>query len=86
MIIPVAVLDKIFGFTRFFDFIDRFHSLSSLHAPPAAVASLPALDDWTAKQFCVKCGTNKFCVFLRFLYVFFKKKVYCYTFQSQCVS
>ena len=38
---PVAVPDKIFGLTLFLDFIDRCHSLSSLHPPPAALASLP---------------------------------------------
>ena len=42
---PVAVPDKIFGLTLFLDFIDRCHSLSSLTPPPAAVASLPVLDD-----------------------------------------
>jgi hypothetical protein len=42
---PVAVPDKIFGLTLILDFIDRCHSLSSLHPPPAAVASLPVLDD-----------------------------------------
>ena len=40
---PVAVPDKIFGLTLILDFIDRCHSLSSLHPPPAAVASLPVL-------------------------------------------
>ncbi len=38
---PVAVPDKIFGLTLFLDFIDRGHSLHSLHPPPAAVVSLP---------------------------------------------
>ena len=38
---PVAVPDKIFGLTLFLDFTDRYHSLSSLHPPPAALASLP---------------------------------------------
>ena len=51
---PVAVPDKIFGLTLFLDFIDRCHSLSSLHPPPAAVASLPVLDNRTAGRFCVK--------------------------------
>ena len=40
---PVTVPDKIFGLTLILDFIDRCHSLSSLHPPPAAVASLPVL-------------------------------------------
>ena len=38
---PVAVPDKIFGLTLILDFIDRCHALSSLHPPPAALASLP---------------------------------------------
>ena len=38
---PVAVPDKIFGLTLSLDFIDRCHSLHSLHPPPAAVVSLP---------------------------------------------
>jgi len=51
---PVAVPDKIFGLALFLDFIDRCHSLSSLHPPPAAVASLPVLDNGRAGHFCVK--------------------------------
>ena len=38
---PVAVPDKIFGLTLFLDFIDRCHSLPSLHLPQAALGSLP---------------------------------------------
>ena len=38
---PVAVPDKILGLTLFLDFIDRGHSLPSLHLPPAALGSLP---------------------------------------------
>ena len=38
---PVAVPDKIFGQTHFLDFIDRCHSLQSLHLPQAALLSLP---------------------------------------------
>ena len=41
MVIPVAEPDKIFGLTLFLDFIDRCHSLRSLHPPPAALPSLP---------------------------------------------
>ena len=33
--------DKIFGLTRFLDFIDRCHSLRSLSLPLAALPSLP---------------------------------------------
>ena len=33
---PVAVPDKIFGLTLFLDFIDRCHSLGSLHLPQVA--------------------------------------------------
>ena len=51
---PVAVSDKIFGLTLILDFIDRCHSLSSLHPPPAAVASLPVLDDRAATHADVK--------------------------------
>ena len=39
--VPVAVPEKIFGLTLSLDFFDRCHSLSSLHLPPAALASLP---------------------------------------------
>jgi len=45
MSFPVAVPDKIFGLTLILDFIDRCHSLSSLRPPPAAVASLPVLNN-----------------------------------------
>ena len=38
---PVAVPDKIFGLSLFLDFINRCHSLRSLHPPPAALLSLP---------------------------------------------
>ena len=41
---PVAVPDKIFGLTRFLDFIDRGHSLRSLNPPQAALPSLPRED------------------------------------------
>ena len=41
---PVAVPDKIFGLTLILDFVDRGHSLGSLHLPPAALPSLPRLD------------------------------------------
>ena len=51
---PVAVPDKIFGLTLILDFIDRCHLLSSLHPPPAAVASLPILDDERAGHADVK--------------------------------
>ena len=71
---PVAVPDKIFGLTLILDFIDRCHSLSSLHPPPAAVASLPVLDDGAAAHFCVKYGTKEFCVFLQILCVFAGKR------------
>jgi len=54
MSFPVAVPDKIFGLTLILDFIDRCHSLSSLHPPPAAVASLPVLDDGAAGHADVK--------------------------------
>ena len=37
----VAVPDKIFGLTLILDFIDRGHSLRSLHPPQAALPSLP---------------------------------------------
>ena len=40
---PVAVPDKIFGLMLFLDFIDRGHSLRSLHPPPAALPSLPII-------------------------------------------
>ena len=40
---PVAVPDKIFGLTLFLNFIDRCHSLGSLHLPPAVLPSLPGL-------------------------------------------
>ena len=36
--------DKIFGLTLFLDFIDRCHSLGSLHLPLAALPSLPRLE------------------------------------------
>jgi hypothetical protein len=35
------VPDKIFGLALILDFIDRGHSLRSLHPPPAALPSLP---------------------------------------------
>ena len=41
MSLPVAVPDKIFGLTPILDFIDRCHSLRSLHPPQAALPSLP---------------------------------------------
>ena len=40
---PVAVPDKIFGLMLFLDFVDRCHSLGSLHLPPATLPSLPGL-------------------------------------------
>ena len=57
--VPVAVPDKIFGLTLFLDFIDRCHSLCSLTPPPAAVASLPVLDDGRAAHVCVNIGPTK---------------------------
>ena len=39
--VPVAVPDKIFGLALLLDFIDRCHSLTSLHPPQAAFDSLP---------------------------------------------
>jgi len=39
---PVAVPEKMFTL-RMLHFFDRGHSLSSLHPPPAAVASLPIM-------------------------------------------
>jgi len=39
---------------------DRCHSLSSLHPPPAAVASLPVLDNGTAGHGCVQDRTTHF--------------------------
>ena len=42
--LTVAVPDKIFGLTLFLDFIDRCHSLPSLHPPPAALGSLPGIE------------------------------------------
>ena len=38
---PVAVPDLFLGFQKTSSAIDRCHSLSSLHLPPAALASLP---------------------------------------------
>ena len=38
---PVAVPDKIFGLMLILDFIDRCHSLRSLHPPLAALPSFP---------------------------------------------
>ena len=57
---PIAVPDKIFGLTLILDFIDRCHSLSSLHPPPAAVASLPVLDNGTAGHARVNIGPTIF--------------------------
>ena len=53
---------------------DRSHSLSSLFPPPAAVASLPVLDNRTAAHADVKYRTKEFCVFLWFLCVFAGKR------------
>ena len=38
---PIAVPEKIIGLTLPLDFFDRCYSLSSLHLPQAALASLP---------------------------------------------
>ena len=57
--IRFAVPDKIFGLTLFLDFIDRCHSLCSLTPPPAAVASLPILDNRTAAHKCINIEPTK---------------------------
>ena len=62
MSFPVAVPEKIFGLMLFLDFFDRCHSLGSLAPPPAAVASLPVLDNGTAGHACVNIGTKKLCI------------------------
>ena len=66
--VPVAVPDKIFGLTLFLDFIDRCHSLCSLTPPPAAVASLPILDNRTACAFLLFPPFNQKIIFFCFLY------------------
>ena len=71
---PVAVPDKIFGLTLILDFIDRCHSLSSLHPPPAAVASLPVLDNRRAGHADVKQGTKENCRKIANIYLKYTKK------------
>ena len=51
--VPVAVPDKIFGLTLILDFIDRCHSLWSLHPPQAALPSLPV---WGARYLPCRRG------------------------------
>ena len=52
----VAVHDKIFELTLLLDFVDRCHSLGSLHLPSAALTSLPGLSPTVRFRRVIKYG------------------------------
>ena len=62
MSFPVAVPGVRLGDSTPALHTDRCHSLSSLSPPPAAVASLPVLDDGITTHECVNIGIKKLCI------------------------